>query len=203
MGSISRKICSQLFTVAFLMLLQFSFSSPLLKSADAFNLTVENPASGSGDINGTVTCTLGALGECTTPLPDGTVVTLAANPDWKSIFTGWGAPCSGTGSCVLTLTADALVIAPFSPNNQAIVLGMNTTEYTTLTEAYANANDGSTIAAHVYSFDEDLILTQPRFIRLYGGREGGEYLATAGFTTLQRTLVVQQGTVEIDSLIIQ
>lgn len=220
MGSIAGKFCRLLFTAAFILPLLFPFSSPLLESAAAYDLTVENTGSGGGDINGTVTCTMAALGDCTTPLLNGTAVTLTANPDWKSIFAGWGTPCSDTGLCDFTLDAPTVITVTFSPNLQTRVLGMNITEYTTLTEAYANAGNGSTIAAHVYSFDEELILTRPIFTRLYGGREGLEYLTAAGFSTLQRPLVVQQGylvvgamivsalevqqgIVEIDSLIIQ
>jgi len=198
----TRKIFSQPFAAAFMLLLFLWCSSPLVKAADAYNLTVGNTGSGGGDINGTVTCTIGALGGCTTPLTDGTAVTLTANPDWKSTFDAWGTACSGTGSCALTLNADTLVTVLFSPNNQAVVLGHSVIEYTTLTETYANADEGGTVAAHVYTFYEDLTLNRPISIRLYGG-VGSMYLTNVGFTTLQGALEIQQGSVEVHSLIIQ
>ena len=45
-----------------------------------------------------------------------TIITLTASPDTGSVFDGWsGSGCSGTGDCVLTMTADTTVTASFSP----------------------------------------------------------------------------------------
>lgn len=45
----------------------------------------------------------------------GTLVTLDAHPGVGSYFAGWSGACSGTGSCVLTLSADKAVVATFEP----------------------------------------------------------------------------------------
>jgi hypothetical protein len=45
--------------------------------------------------------------------PGGTVVLLTARPTALSTFLGWSGACSGTGACVVTMTADAEVHAAF------------------------------------------------------------------------------------------
>jgi len=66
--------------------------------------------------NGTVTSTDGFIncrGTCSHSYPPNTQVTLNATPDqgWK--FSGWSGPCSGTGSCNVTMTQDLSVGAAF------------------------------------------------------------------------------------------
>jgi hypothetical protein len=195
--------CTRYLTAAILMTLFFITPAP--KSAAAFTLTVSNSKAGSGSINGAVTCNIGPAGGCNATSLSGPV-TLSANPDWKSVFDGWGLPCSGTGSCGFTLTADTNVPADFSLNFQALIVGhsVNPT-YATLTDAYAAANSGSVIAANVYTFHEDLILNAPKQIGFALGKpDGGPYyLGAVGFTTLLGSLTIQQGVYEVDSLIIQ
>jgi hypothetical protein len=45
---------------------------------------------------------------------DGTTVTLTAAPNRRSRFAGWSGDCSGTGACVLPMTADHSVSARFA-----------------------------------------------------------------------------------------
>jgi hypothetical protein len=187
--------------------------------ADAYTITVTadrtvpTDLSVGGDVNSNpsgISCTDGSAGVCSYLFTDGIEITLAANANWESNFAGWGTPCtaSGTGPCVFTPTADAVVNATFSPNYEALILGHAIVpNFTTLTDAYAAALDQSTIVANAnYTFHEDLTLNDinGKFIRLYLGKEAGFYYAAPiGFTTLQGTLTVQYGSVEIDSLTIQ
>ncbi|HEX3240950.1 MAG TPA: hypothetical protein VHR18_12565 [Solirubrobacterales bacterium] len=63
--------------------------------------------------SGSVTCN---GGPCAASYPEGAVITLVATPAAGSTFTGWeGSGCSGTGNCVITLKADAVVLASFAP----------------------------------------------------------------------------------------
>ncbi|MBS1884238.1 MAG: hypothetical protein JSS97_14930 [Actinobacteria bacterium] len=65
----------------------------------------------AGNGGGSIACNGGA---CASSYPYGTTVTLTATPDSNSNFTGWsGSGCSGTGSCAITMNADAAVTASF------------------------------------------------------------------------------------------
>lgn len=66
--------------------------------------------------NGTVTSTDGAVScshDRTRAIGSGLVITLTATADGGSSFTGWSGACSGTGSCVQTMTASNVVTATF------------------------------------------------------------------------------------------
>ncbi len=51
---------------------------------------------------------------CSELFPKGTAVTLTAIPSAGATFTGWHAPCSGTGACNLTINSAELVFADFA-----------------------------------------------------------------------------------------
>ncbi len=70
-------------------------------------LTVNTAGSGSG----TVSCD---GGECEAVYDEGDEVTLTASAASGSTFAGWsGAGCSGTGSCVVTISMDTVLTATF------------------------------------------------------------------------------------------
>ena len=76
-----------------------------------FTLTVAKGGTGNGTITSLpVGIVCGA--DCTEPYVEGTVVTLAASPDAGSTFAGWsGGGCSGTGTCVVSMTTNLTVTA--------------------------------------------------------------------------------------------
>ena len=53
---------------------------------------------------------------CSAEYASGTTVTLTATPQAASRFAGWSGPCSGTGTCTVTLNAAASVTATFAYN---------------------------------------------------------------------------------------
>jgi hypothetical protein len=57
---------------------------------------------------------------CTLSYSADSSVTLTANPDSSSIFSGWSGDCSGTGSCVLAMNVARNVTAQFAVNNPII-----------------------------------------------------------------------------------
>lgn len=79
-------------------------------------LLVQKSGSGSGIVNSTpsgIDC--GA--DCTESYTDGTSVDLTANPDSGSEFIGWTGACSGTGACIISMSANETVSAQFDNNS--------------------------------------------------------------------------------------
>ena len=81
----------------------------------AFTLTVDLDGAGTGTVVSSpagIDC--GA--DCTEAYTAGTSVTLVAAPAAGSTFTGWSGVCMGTGTCTVSLSSDATVIATFTPS---------------------------------------------------------------------------------------
>jgi hypothetical protein len=82
---------------------------------ETFLLTVTKAGTGTGTVDsspGGISCG----GDCTESYIDDTNVTLVATPTGGSTFTGWsGSGCSGTGNCVVDMTAIRNVTATFAP----------------------------------------------------------------------------------------
>ena len=82
--------------------------------ADDRTLTVVKAGTGAGTVTSApsgIACGV----TCTETFSNATVVTLTASPAGGSTFTGWsGGGCSGSGSCVLPMTADTTVTATFT-----------------------------------------------------------------------------------------
>ncbi len=79
-----------------------------------FTLTVTRKGAGSGTVASRpagITCGT----DCTEPYASGTVVTLRAKPATGSVFAGWSGACTGTGDCLVTMTAAKTATARFSP----------------------------------------------------------------------------------------
>ena len=73
-------------------------------------------------IDCTITGGTPAATGCSAKYPASTVVTLTATPASGSAFSGWGAPCSGSGSCVHTVVQARTINATFGasgPNSFA------------------------------------------------------------------------------------
>ena len=78
-----------------------------------FLLTVSRTGTGTGTVSGPAGINCGSV--CSATFGAGALVTLTATPAAGSVFAGWsGGGCSGTGSCVVTLTAATTVTATFS-----------------------------------------------------------------------------------------
>jgi hypothetical protein len=71
----------------------------------------------SGTGKGTVTATLGPLNcgtTCSALYDEATVVILTAQPDATSTFQGWAGPCTGVGTCQVTMDQESSVTASFA-----------------------------------------------------------------------------------------
>lgn len=66
---------------------------------------------------------------CSAIFSSGSSVTLTASPSAGSSFGGWGGACSGTGSCIVSMTAARSVTATFNTNIPAASLAAMVTHY--------------------------------------------------------------------------
>ena len=86
-------------------------------------LTVFLDGDGSGTVTGAgINCFDGVGADCSETYADGTAVTLSATADAGSSFDGWSGACSGTGSCMVTMTEAKQVTATFSREESLIYL---------------------------------------------------------------------------------
>jgi peptidoglycan/xylan/chitin deacetylase (PgdA/CDA1 family) len=79
----------------------------------SYPLTVSKSGTGSG----TVTSSTGGINcgsTCSASLPSGTAVSMSASPSAGSTFAGWSGPCTGTGTCLVTMTQAQSVGAAFT-----------------------------------------------------------------------------------------
>lgn len=201
------------FPAGFMVFLLLFFGSPLVIAAAAYTLSVTSAGTGVGTVNSLpagIACESGVSGGCSAVFTALEPLTLTATSDWKSLFDSWGGACSGTDTvCVLTPDADAGVTANFKPNYQAALLIMHPVlepKFATISDAYdyaySNAKNNFTLTARENTFTENLLLTHQVSFTLEGGKNSGYYL-NIGFSTLHGYLEVQQGTIVIDSLIIE
>lgn len=80
----------------------------------SYGLTVSLTGTGTGSVVSTpagINCGI----DCTETYSTNTSVTLTAVASSGSRFTGWGGDCTGTGACVVTMSAARAVTANFSP----------------------------------------------------------------------------------------
>ena len=104
-----------------------------------FTLTVAKSGTGSG----TVTSSPAGIGcgtDCTQSYASGTSVTLTARSSRGSTFTNWSGACTGSGSCVVSMTQARLVTATFTTSG---------TPGFTLTVAKAGTGSGTVTSSPV------------------------------------------------------
>ena len=168
------------------------------------NVTIDPRAgSGGGSVHSApsgISCLKGGNTGCNASNDYGTSVSLTATPDWKSLFSSWSGDCNGYGNpCSVLMTKDRNVSAAFIPNHQVRLQGALQTDYATIQEGYDDAVNNSTIMAQVYNFHENLIFDKDIKVLVGGGRNSS-YQTTAGYTTVQGTLLIQKGSVAVSRL---
>ncbi|MBK9037474.1 MAG: DUF4215 domain-containing protein [Myxococcales bacterium] len=124
-------------------------------------LTVTPAGTGTGTVTSNPTgITCG--GDCTEAYVDGSVVVLTAVPAVGSSFAGWaGGGCSGTGTCVVTMTATTGVTATFTLNTFALTVNVTPGGTTgSVTSAPAGIT-GCTMAGcnASFNFNQAVVLT--------------------------------------------
>ncbi len=119
-------------------------------------LDVFTAGTGSGAVTSSpagIACNPG----CKASFSTGTVVTLTATPAVGSVFAGWSGACTGTGSCVVTMSQARAVIATFNlPAKQTLTVTKPSGG--TVSSAPAGIACGST-CAHAYAYGTPVTLT--------------------------------------------
>jgi hypothetical protein len=88
-------------------------------------LTVNFAGSGSGTVSSNPAGINVCATTCSANFASGQVVTLTATASEGSTFGGWsGAGCSGTGTCVVTVTAATTVTATFNSGNTPVIISV-------------------------------------------------------------------------------
>jgi len=127
-------------------------------------------------------------------------VSLSATPSILSTFSGWGGGfCSGTGVCSLTMDGDKSVTATF---NQAALARIVNTDYATMQDAYNSAATDAIIKLLATNVG---VLTINRNVNLTlkGGYEGTYSSNNAGVTTIDQPLIIKQGRITVERLVIK
>ena len=169
-----------------------------------YALAVTRSGSGSGTVASSpagIDCGL----DCTEEYDHGTAVTLTATPNVGSTFVGWsGGGCTGTGDCVVTLTAVTTVTANFSINQSSLTVMKAGNGAGTVTSNPAGINCGVD-CGEIYNFGTVVTLTAaPSTGSTFTGWSGGgcagtgtcmvtinaPVTVTATFTLTQHTLSV-------------
>jgi len=121
----------------------------------SYNLVVTRAGGGSGTVSSSpagIMC--GAT--CSTSFPIDTVVTLTAAPAMGSTFTGWSGACMGTGTCIVTMSADRNVTATFAVEVFTLTVNKNGTGTGTVRSMPAGIDCGATCMA---TFNSGTVVT--------------------------------------------
>ena len=139
-------------------------SAEASSAADSVTVTVAAPnyvlkVTRSGNGSGTVTSSpvgISCGADCEQSYESGKSVTLSAAPATGSEFKGWsGAGCSGTGSCVVSMTAAKEVSAEFALQRHALSVTKSGSGTGTVTSSPAGISCGAACSA---SFDHGTLV---------------------------------------------
>ena len=120
-------------------------SSSSTSSPAEIQLSVKAAGAGAGVVSsspGGINCG----NSCTASFSSGTQVTLTAAAMANSFFSGWSGSCSGSGTCVMTLTSNESVTATFS-DSPVLTVSLSGTGQGTVTSNPSGINCGSTCSA--------------------------------------------------------
>ena len=84
------------------------------QNASRYNLTVVDAGQGTITSTDTLIDCVNNVGICTESYPSGSIVTLNASAPAGWAFSGWSGFCTGTGSCLVAMTAARTVTASFT-----------------------------------------------------------------------------------------
>jgi Divergent InlB B-repeat domain len=111
---------------------------------------LDTAAIGSG--TGTITSNVGGINcgvTCSATYASGTLVTLTATPSGASAFNGWSGDCSGTSTCVVTMSQARNVAADFGPQTRLLTVAKAGTGTGTVASDVGGISCGATCSANI------------------------------------------------------
>ena len=142
-------------------------------SAAAFTLSVAKAGSGSGTVTSSpVGINCGA--DCSEAYASGTSVTLTASPAAGSTFSGWSGACTGTGSCVVSMTQARSVTATFAtaPTTFTLTVAKAGTGLGTVRSTPAGINCGADCSQAYASGTSVTLTATPKASSTFSGWSG-------------------------------
>ncbi len=136
-----------------------------------------------GNGGGTVSSNVGGIncgGSCSASYNYGTNVTLSANPATGSNFSGWsGGGCSGTGDCVVTVSAATTITASFTLKQYPLQITKSGSGSGSVDSGDGGISCGST-CSHLYNYGTNVTLSATAAgSSVFGGFSGGGCSGTA------------------------
>jgi YVTN family beta-propeller protein len=141
-------------------------------------LTVAETGSGAGQVTSSpagIACSASS-NQCAAPFALGTQVTLTASASAGSSFTGWsGGGCSGTGTCVVTMSAAQSVTATFTVIPISFMLSVvpSGTGSGTVTSTPSGIDCGATCTASFQSGTQVTLSAAAASASTFAGWSGG------------------------------
>ena len=126
-------------------------------TTSSFALSVATSGNGSGTVSSSP-AGISCPSSCSASYPSATAVTLSATPAAGSSFIGWsGGGCTGTGTCVVTMSGAQSVTAIFDPApTYSLTVGKTGTGTGTVTSSPAGVSCG---ASCTYTFPAGQVVT--------------------------------------------
>jgi len=167
-------------------------------------LTVSLTGTGHGSVHSTpagIACTSGSSAGCSAEFTGDVILIPTASVD--SLFAGWSEACTNlAGNCTVTMDRSKSVSAEFNTNPLVrIVVGQTISYFGLMDDAYNCAANGNTLEARDVVFTENLIFDRPISVFVKGGFDSA-YMINSGKTKLRGTLIIKQGSVRIENLIV-
>jgi len=110
-----------------------------------YPLEVTTAGSGNGTVSSVpagISCHSGSTTGCSASFTAGDSIQLLATASTGFVFSSWGADCSGSGECIVSMDQARSVSAAFTP---APYVRIGATSHATLQDAYNAANTGDVI----------------------------------------------------------
>lgn len=137
----------------------------------SYTLSVDKTGAGSGTVTSFpagIDCGV----DCGEAYGDGTVVTLTAAPAVGSVFSGWSGDCTGTGTCVVTMSQARSVTAMFSVQTFELTVSLAGAGSGSVTSSPAGIDCGSD-CSETYDYNTEVTLTAtPATGSVFGGWGG-------------------------------